>query len=71
MIEAEQGMVTGEVRLTPVQRWFLDQNPPAPHHFNQWLAIQPPRTLESKLLVQAVQHIIEHHDALRLRFTKT
>ena len=26
--------------------------------------------LDSNLMVQALQHTIEHHDALRLRFTK-
>src|SRR5205085_8515128 len=33
-LHAEQGLVHGTVALTPIQRWFFDQNQPDPHHFN-------------------------------------
>ena len=32
---AEQGAVTGAVPLTPIQRWFFEQELPEPQHFNQ------------------------------------
>src|SRR5204863_6193813 len=35
VIEAEQGPVEGPVALTPIQRWFFEQELAEPHHFNQ------------------------------------
>ena len=67
-VEAEQGMVTGEVSFTPIQSWFFEQNFPEPHHWNQSFMIEVPPTLNPTLLEKTVQHLLEHHDALRLRF---
>ncbi|MEO5728349.1 MAG: condensation domain-containing protein, partial [Byssovorax sp.] len=68
-IEAEQGLVTGPVLLTPVQRWFFAQRPPAPHHFNQSLMFEVPASLDPVVLERALGAVVQHHDALRLRFT--
>ncbi|MGD1875553.1 MAG: phosphopantetheine-binding protein, partial [Mastigocoleus sp.] len=35
LIEAEQGIITGSVPLTPIQYWFFELQKPNPHHFNQ------------------------------------
>jgi len=99
-IQAEQGTVEGPLPLTPIQRWFFEQDLPEPHHWNQAVLLevqQPPSTefipshalsrvegeaeglrrrtepaevagLEPALLEAAVGHLMEHHDALRLRF---
>jgi amino acid adenylation domain-containing protein/non-ribosomal peptide synthase protein (TIGR01720 family) len=67
---AEQGAVTGEVPLTPVQRWFLEQDHPEPHHFNLALALQARRPLDAAALERACAALLAHHDALRLRFTR-
>jgi amino acid adenylation domain-containing protein/non-ribosomal peptide synthase protein (TIGR01720 family) len=67
-IQSEQGLVTGSVPLTPIQHSFFEQNFPEPHHWNQALLLELRQTLDPKLLQQAVQHLLEHHDALRLRF---
>src|SRR5205823_10649833 len=32
--ESEQGPVTGAVSLTPIQRWFFEQELEEPHHYN-------------------------------------
>ncbi len=64
---AEQGLVTGFVPLTPIQHWFFEQNLPEPHHFNQSVLLEVP-PLKPELLEQAVQKLLWHHDALRLRF---
>jgi amino acid adenylation domain-containing protein/non-ribosomal peptide synthase protein (TIGR01720 family) len=66
--EAEQGLVTGPVPLTPIQHWFLEQNEIDPHHFNQAVLLEVKQKLDPVLLEQTVQHLISHHDALRLRF---
>ncbi len=68
VINAEQGLVTGEVPLTPIQHWFFDQNFAQSHHWNQSFLFQVKETLNPVILKQALQHILEHHDALRLRF---
>ncbi|MEW5925956.1 MAG: amino acid adenylation domain-containing protein [Gemmatimonadota bacterium] len=67
---AEQGTVTGAAPLTPIQRWFFAQEPPAPHHYNQGLLLVPPRPLDARLLERALASLLEHHDALRLRFRR-
>ena len=68
-IQAEQGPVTGPLPLTPIQQWFFEQNLPEPHHWNQAFLFEVRQTLDASLLEQAVQHLLAHHDALRLRFT--
>jgi len=70
-IQATQDWVTGSVPLTPIQHWFFEQNLPAPHHFNQSLLLSVPTDLQPKLLEQAVQKILIHHDALRLQFRRS
>ena len=37
---AEQGPVVGEAPLTPIQRWFLEQASPEPHHDNQAVLLE-------------------------------
>ena len=68
---AEQGLVTGEVALTPIQRWFFEQEVSEPHHFNQSLLLEVKQALDAELLAQAVRQIVLHHDALRLRFEQS
>lgn len=65
----EQGLVTGKVPLTPIQHWFLSQNQPDAHHWNQSLLLEvAPRCNNPNLWEQIVQHLLNHHDALRLSF---
>ncbi|HLO84147.1 MAG TPA: amino acid adenylation domain-containing protein [Nostocaceae cyanobacterium] len=65
---AQQGIVTGEVPLTPIQKWFFEQNWSEPHHYNQSVMLQVPNTFNPQFLAQAVKHLLKHHDALRLQF---
>ena len=65
----EQGMITGEIPLTPSQTWFFGNGFAEPHWWNMSLAFKVNRTqIKSELLEQAVWHILSHHDALRARF---
>ena len=70
VVRAEQGEVTGEAPLTPVQRWFFDLALPEPHHWNQALLLEVARPVEPAVLERAVGELLRHHDALRLRFTR-
>jgi amino acid adenylation domain-containing protein/non-ribosomal peptide synthase protein (TIGR01720 family) len=63
--ETEQGAVTGEAPLTPIQRWFFEQEPPEPQHFNQALLLQTDG-LQAGLLRRALGNLLAQHDALRL-----
>ena len=65
---AEQDLVIGPVLLTPVQQWYFAADLPAPDHFNQSILFEVRKHLNSKLLKSAIQHLMEHHDALRMRF---
>ncbi len=69
-VESQQGIVTGVAPLTPIQKWFLDQNQPEAHHFNQSVLLQIPYNVQPELIAKAVEKLLEHHDALRLRFTQ-
>ncbi|PMV20426.1 MULTISPECIES: non-ribosomal peptide synthase/polyketide synthase [unclassified Pseudomonas] len=64
----DQGPVTGEVFLTPVQHSFFEQAIPARQHWNQSLLLTPREALEPVRLEAALTRLINHHDALRLRF---
>ncbi|MBD2525708.1 non-ribosomal peptide synthetase [Nostoc sp. FACHB-133] len=69
--KAEQGLVTGSLPLTPIQHWFFAQNLPEPNHFNQAFLLEVSPTLNPDLLQQALQQLLLHHDALRLRFNQS
>ncbi|HEF4762590.1 TPA: non-ribosomal peptide synthetase [Pseudomonas putida] len=69
-VNAEQGLVSGVSRLTPIQHWFFDTDIPQRQHWNQALLLQPTVTLEPHRLEQALLAVIEQHDALRLRFSE-
>ncbi len=64
---AEQGPVVGEAPLTPIQRWFVEQASPEPHHDNQAVLLELRERPNVHALEAAIGQLIEHHDALRLR----
>ncbi|NEA48741.1 phosphopantetheine-binding protein, partial [Streptomyces sp. SID10815] len=66
---AEQGPVTGDAPLTPVQHWLLDTLPGDPAHFTQAVSWELAHDADETLLRGALAALLEHHDALRLRFT--
>ncbi|MEC4813807.1 MAG: amino acid adenylation domain-containing protein, partial [Scytonema sp. PMC 1069.18] len=69
-VQAEQGLVTGSLPLTPIQHWFFEQNLSNPAHFNQSILLEVPTNLKPELLEQVLQQLLQHHDALRLRFVQ-
>ena len=70
-VHAEQGAVSGNFPLTPIQRWFMDQNLTRPSHWNQSLLIRLNQPLREDALRTALNKLAEHHDILRARFRKT
>ncbi|MGV9360692.1 amino acid adenylation domain-containing protein, partial [Amycolatopsis sp. NPDC003731] len=68
---AERPAATGEVPVTPIQHWFLDTDPADPDHFVQQLSVRLADDVDEDRLRAAVNAVVAHHDALRLRFRKT
>ncbi|WP_063756241.1 non-ribosomal peptide synthetase [Streptomyces sp. NRRL S-920] len=68
---AEQGPVTGDAPLTPVQHWLLDTLTGDPAHFSQTISFELAADPDERLLRAALYAVLEHHDALRMRFEPT
>ncbi|EJV76903.1 non-ribosomal peptide synthetase [Bacillus cereus] len=67
-VQAEQGIVTGEVPLTPIQYWFFEQEHSRPEYWNQSMLLRVKERLDVKLLEGAILNLLKHHDALRFRY---
>lgn len=70
-IQAEQGLVIGNLPLTPIQHYFFEQNLQKPNHWNEAVLLELLEPLNPQLLEKVVQQLLLHHDALRLRFEST
>ncbi len=57
--------------LTPIQRYFFEAHPEGPAHWNQAVLLRAAMPLRADLVRQALHALIQRHDALRLRFTRT
>ena len=69
-VRAEQGALTGPVPLLPLQAWFFEQAPEEPWHFNQSLPLELRAPWPASHIATALARLLEHHDALRLRFER-
>jgi amino acid adenylation domain-containing protein/non-ribosomal peptide synthase protein (TIGR01720 family) len=63
----EDGPVSGEVDLTPIQRWFLDLFTVHPEQFTMSRYLELAPEVEREAVRTAVLSLVEHHDALRIR----
>jgi amino acid adenylation domain-containing protein/non-ribosomal peptide synthase protein (TIGR01720 family) len=70
-VDAEQGTVTGEMPLTPIQRWFFAQEFTDAHHWNQAVMLELSERPEADRLAAVLKELLAQHDALRLRCTRT
>ena len=67
---AEQGLVTGEIPLTPLQHWFFERDLSAIERLTQVVTLEATRPIDPSVLERALQHVLAHHDALRIRFER-
>ncbi|HEX6371120.1 MAG TPA: non-ribosomal peptide synthase/polyketide synthase [Longimicrobium sp.] len=67
----EQARAEGIARLTPIQAWFFEQDQPAPWHYNQSMLFEVDAGVDGAALQTALAAVLDHHDALRLRFRRT
>ncbi|HEX2092719.1 MAG TPA: condensation domain-containing protein, partial [Longimicrobiaceae bacterium] len=61
----------GPVPLTPIQRWFFEQELPGPHHYNLAVLLETQSAVDPSLLERAVRGLAGRHDVLRFRFSRT
>lgn len=67
---SEQGGAEGEALLTPMQRWFFEQEFAQPHHWNQAVIVALRQEVEPSHLERALGRLLERHGALRSRFER-
>jgi non-ribosomal peptide synthase protein (TIGR01720 family) len=67
-VEAEQGVVNGEVELTPIQRAFFEWGLVKPEHYNQSVLLEVGRGVETEVLEEVMMGLLDQHDALRMRY---
>ncbi len=67
IVSADQGIVVGEVPLLPLQRLFLAADLPDRDHYNMAMLVTLEASPSRTALAIAVEHLMRHHDALRLR----
>jgi amino acid adenylation domain-containing protein/non-ribosomal peptide synthase protein (TIGR01720 family) len=61
----------GPVPLTPIQHRFFAQDPAAPWHYNHAMLLCVRQPVGVDVLSRALAAVEQHHDVLRLRFTRT
>lgn len=64
----EQSLVLGDVKLTPIQHWFFQENKNVRNHFNHSVLLYKEDGFNEVVLREALNKLIEHHDALRINY---
>ncbi|ROM69346.1 non-ribosomal peptide synthetase [Pseudomonas brassicacearum] len=70
-LQIDQGPVSGELPLLPIQQVFFEDAIAQRHHWNQAVLLRSHLPLQAPALLQALNALLAHHDALRSRFTET
>jgi amino acid adenylation domain-containing protein/non-ribosomal peptide synthase protein (TIGR01720 family) len=72
-VNTEQGILTGELGLLPIQQWFVSQVEKGeirePNHWNQSFLIKVPE-LDIDKMQYCIKELVSYHDVLRIRYTK-
>ena len=61
---------TGEVPLTPIQRWFFTHDFAEPHHWNQSFTAILNRSVTREQLAAAFAQVVAAHPVFRLRYER-
>ncbi len=65
---AEQGPITGDVKLTPIQDAFFKFDKAEANHYTQSIVLKSRNRVEYQLLLETLQYLQKWHDALRTTF---
>ncbi|HKG14774.1 MAG TPA: amino acid adenylation domain-containing protein, partial [Pyrinomonadaceae bacterium] len=66
----DEGPAAGEAPLTPIQRWFFEQEFDTADHWNMSLLLEADAPVEAGPLERALSILLARHDSLRLRFVR-
>ncbi|MCA1681963.1 MAG: amino acid adenylation domain-containing protein [Actinobacteria bacterium] len=65
---ADQDVIVGPAPLTPIQHWFFETERDCPNHFNISMSVELAEDVGEDALRAALDTVVAHHDALRMRF---
>ncbi len=68
---AVEESLSGRVELTPIQRWFFAEHTVDPDHYAMSVHVELAPGTDAGRLERALAAVVEHHDALRMRYTRT
>jgi non-ribosomal peptide synthase protein (TIGR01720 family) len=68
---ASEAAIVTSAGLAPIQHWFFEADATNRNHFNQSVLLELPGVLKVNRAEAAAAQIVAHHDALRLRFSKS
>lgn len=64
----EQGTISGEKPIVPIEGWFLSQDFKHPGHYHQSVFLQFKAAIDIEKLRDALTRLAGHHDGLRLNW---
>lgn len=69
--KAEQEQLEGKVPLAPIQIDFFEREINEPNNYSQAVLIDIGKEIEPEKMKRCVEFLVNHHDVLRSRFSKT
>ncbi|MGG8495333.1 amino acid adenylation domain-containing protein [Tenacibaculum sp. TC6] len=66
---ANQGVITGEVPLTPIQAAFFQSQKNEAHHYNQSMVLKSSERIDAQILEETLRKIQSWHDVLRTTYS--
>ena len=60
--------VTGDTALTPIQKWFFEEQFEEPSHFNQSVLLKAKVRIDKNKLDKTVRLLVQQHDAMRIKY---
>lgn len=67
-MKIDQGMVTGDFKPTPIQKWMFEREYPEVNHWSFPVMIYKKDGFNKEIVKKVMNKIIQHHDALRSIF---
>ncbi|MCA1696840.1 MAG: condensation domain-containing protein, partial [Actinobacteria bacterium] len=67
----DRDVIMGPAPLTPIQRWFFETKTDYVNHFNMSMFVELVGDLDEEALRAALDTVVAHHEALRMRFDHT
>ncbi len=68
---SEQPVMPGPVPLTPIQHWFFELELASPSNWSQAVLLETRELLDPLKLERTLRALLDHHDALRMRYHRS